>query len=132
MSCVILDREAASCGGQYKLFAAAVHSLTQSFINIPPPGRSIGQWATPQLPGAELMIVTWAVGAVLLCCIMCCVLCCVVFVVLCCVVMCWVVFKNFCRLLQDTAGGQEGCCSAAVAAEEEETTVTNKHVLIAV
>ena len=56
MSCVILDREAASCGGQYKLFAAAVHSLTHSFINIPPPGRSIGQWATPQLPGAELMM----------------------------------------------------------------------------
>ena len=88
MSCVILDREAASCGGQYKLFAAAaVHSLTQSFINIPPPGRSIGP--QPQLPGAELMIVTWAVGAVLLCCIMCCVvLCCVCCIVLCCNVLC--------------------------------------------
>ena len=34
MSCVILDREAASCGGQYKLFAAAaVHSLTHSVIH---------------------------------------------------------------------------------------------------
>ena len=131
MSCVILDREAASCGGQYKLFAAAVHSLTHSVIHKHSTAGS-QYWATPQLPGAELMIVTWAVGAELLCCIMCCVLCCVVFVVLCCVVMCCVVFKNFCRLLQDTAGGQEGCCSAAVAAEEEETTVTNKHVLIAV
>ena len=46
--------------------------------------------------------------------VLCIVLCCVVFVVLCCVVMCCVVFKNFCRLLQDTAGGQEGCCNAAV------------------
>ena len=46
--------------------------------------------------------------------VLCIVLCCVVFVVLCCVVMCWVVFKNFCSLLQDTAGGQEGCCNAAV------------------
>ena len=71
MSCVILDREAgaAAVSTNYLLLllGTLTHSLTHSFINIPPAGRSIGQWATSQLPDSELLIVTWAVRAVVLC-----------------------------------------------------------------
>ena len=85
MLSLIERRPAAVVSTNYLLLLLYTHSVIHKHSTAGS-RRSIGP--QPQLPGAELMIVTWAVGAELLCCIMCCVLCCVVLCLLYCVVLC--------------------------------------------
>ena len=65
MSCVILDREAGAAAVSTNYLLLLLGTLTHSLIHKHSTGES--QWAPSQLPDSELLIVTWAVRAVVLC-----------------------------------------------------------------